>query len=46
METLLIILGAILVIVILAGLLMNKDMVIEKNIVIQKPAHEVFNYIL
>lgn len=45
METLLIILGAILVIVILAGLLMNKDMVIEKNIVIQKPAHEVFNYI-
>lgn len=45
METLLIILGAILLIIILAGLLMNKDMTIEKHIVIQKPAQEVFQYI-
>lgn len=45
METLLIILGAILLIIILAGLLMNKEMTIEKHIVIQKPAQEVFQYI-
>ena len=45
METLLIILGAIVALIIVAGLLMNKEMVIEKKIVINKPAQEVFNYI-
>lgn len=45
METALIIIGAIIVLIILVGLLMNKEMVIEKHIVINKPAQEVFDYI-
>lgn len=45
MTTLLIILGAIAALIIVAALLIDKHMRIEKFVVINKPASEVFNYV-
>jgi hypothetical protein len=45
MTTVLIILGTLLVLLLLVGLLSSKDLAIEKNITINKPVGEVFNYL-
>jgi hypothetical protein len=45
MTTALIIIGSIIVLFLLAGLLISKDMSVERSIVINKPLPEVFDYV-
>jgi hypothetical protein len=41
----LIIIGAILALIVILGLVINKDMLIEHSVIIKKPKQEVFDYI-
>ena len=45
MTTTLIIIGGIIAAIVFAGLIMSKEMIIERNIVISKPLSEIYEYL-